>query len=95
LVQQLEESVRHNDTGTLIYQWYVSRDTQSALVHEHYESCDAFIRHAANAAPLLTRLPEVAEFGKMTFSGGWSDSVLGMVLEAARSHPRMEVEFYR
>lgn len=51
--------VREKDTGTLMYDWYLSSDGKTCMVRESYENSEAVLAHVGNLGPLLGELMAV------------------------------------
>ena len=71
---------RDKDTGTLAYDWFLSKDGTECEVHEAYVGADALVEHALNVRE--AREAMFAEFAcdhKMTFYGDPSPRLLALV----------------
>jgi quinol monooxygenase YgiN len=71
---------REKDTGTLAYDWFLSKDGTECQVREAYVDADALVEHALNVRE--AREAMFAEFAydhKMTFYGGPSPRLLALV----------------
>ncbi len=71
---------REKDTGTLAYDWFLSKDGTECQVREAYVDADALVEHALNVRE--AREAMFAEFAydhKMTFYGDPSPRLLALV----------------
>jgi len=71
---------REKDTGTLAYDWFLSKDGTECEVHEAYVDADALVEHALNVRD--ARAVMFAEFAydhKMTFYGDPSPRLAELV----------------
>jgi len=71
---------REKDTGTLAYDWFLSKDGTECQVREAYVDADALVEHALNVRE--AREAMFAEFAydhKMTFYGEPSPRLLAVV----------------
>jgi len=71
---------REKDTGTLAYDWFLSKDGTECEVHEAYVDADALVEHALNVRD--ARAMMFAEFAydhKMTFYGDPSPRLAELV----------------
>jgi quinol monooxygenase YgiN len=71
---------REKDTGTLAYDWFLSKDGTECQVREAYVDADALVEHALNVRE--ARKAMFAEFAydhKMTFYGDPSPRLLALV----------------
>jgi quinol monooxygenase YgiN len=71
---------RERDTGTLAYDWFLSKDGTECQVREAYVDADALVEHALNVRE--AREAMFAEFAydhKMTFYGDPSPRLLALV----------------
>jgi quinol monooxygenase YgiN len=71
---------REKDTGTLAYDWFLSKDGTECQVRETYVDPDALVEHALNVRE--AREAMFAEFAydhKMTFYGDPSPRLLALV----------------
>lgn len=71
---------REKDTGTLAYDWFLSKDGTECQVREAYVDADALVEHALNVRD--AREVMFAEFAydhKMTFYGDPSSRLLALV----------------
>ena len=71
---------REKDTGTLAYDWFLSKDGTECEVREAYVDADALVEHALNVRE--AREAMFAEFAydhKMTFYGDPSPRLLALV----------------
>jgi quinol monooxygenase YgiN len=71
---------REKDTGTLAYDWFLSKDGTERQVREAYVDADALVEHALNVRE--AREAMFAEFAydhKMTFYGDPSPRLLALV----------------
>lgn len=67
---ELLRVAKEQDTRTLRYDWFLSRDGTQCEVHEAYESSEGMIEHSANVADARNRLfTEFAEDHFMTVYG--------------------------
>jgi quinol monooxygenase YgiN len=48
LIQEMADTSRANEPGTLTYEWTISDDKKTAEVHERYSDSDAALRHLAS-----------------------------------------------
>ena len=61
---------REKDTGTLAYDWFVSKDGTECEVHETYVDADALVEHALNVRDARdVMFAEFAYDHKMAFYG--------------------------
>jgi quinol monooxygenase YgiN len=61
---------REKDTGTLAYDWFLSKDGTECEVHEIYVDADALVEHAINVREAReTMFAEFAYDHKMAFYG--------------------------
>lgn len=72
-VAELVRVVKEQDTGTLRWDWFLSRDGTECEVHEAYESVEAFFEHAGHIKAARDKLfaefatgHEVRVFGEPT-----------------------------
>jgi quinol monooxygenase YgiN len=71
---------RDKDTGTLAYDWFLSKDGTECEVHEAYVGADALVEHALNVRE--AREAMFAEFAfdhQMTFYGDPSPRLAALV----------------
>lgn len=71
---------RDRDTGTLAYDWFLSKDGTECEVHEAYVDADALVEHALNVRE--AREAMFAEFAydhKMAFYGDPSPRLIAVV----------------
>ena len=71
---------REKDTGTLAYDWFLSKDGTECEVHEAYVDADALVEHAVNVRD--ARAVMFAEFAyghKMAFYGVPSPRLIELV----------------
>jgi len=71
---------REQDTGTLAYDWFLSKDGTECEVHEAYVDADALVEHALNVRD--ARAVMFAEFAydhQMAFSGDPSPRLIALV----------------
>ena len=55
-VAELLKLTKEEDTGTLRYEWFLSRDGSECEVHEAYASSEAMIEHAGHIAEARNKL---------------------------------------
>ena len=71
---------REKDTGTLAYDWFLSKDGTECEVHETYVNADALVEHALNVRE--ARAAMFAQFAydhKMAFYGEPSPRLIALV----------------
>ena len=71
---------REKDTGTLAYDWFLSKDGTECEVHETYVDADALVEHALNVRE--ARAAMFAQFAydhKMAFYGDPSPRLIALV----------------
>jgi len=71
---------REQDTGTLAYDWFLSKDGTECEVHEAYVDADALVEHALNVRD--ARAVMFAEFAydhQMAFYGDPSPRLIALV----------------
>ena len=71
---------REKDTGTLAYDWFLSKDGTECEVHETYVDADALVEHALNVRE--ARAAMFAQFAydhKMAFYGEPSPRLIALV----------------
>ena len=61
LVPQFISAVREKDQGTLMYDWYLNKETLECSVLEDYADSNAALEHVANVGDLLQKLMELGE----------------------------------
>ena len=60
-VSEMIDTVIAKDTGTLIYDWYLSEDERSCTTLEHFQDFDAFMVHFGNVGEMLQATLQHAE----------------------------------
>jgi hypothetical protein len=71
---------REKDTGTLAYNWFLSKDGTECEVREAYVNADALVEHALNVREARDALfAEFAYDHKMTFYGDPSPRLIALV----------------
>ena len=71
---------REKDTGTLAYDWFLSKDGTECEVHETYVDADALVEHALNVRE--ARAAMFAQFAydhKMAFYGDPSPRLIALL----------------
>ncbi len=61
LVSQFISTVKEKDQGTLMYDWYLNKDTLECSVLEDYADSNAALEHVAHVGDLLQKLMELGE----------------------------------
>src|SRR5215470_1561305 len=70
---------REKDTGTLAYDWFLSKDGTECEVHEAYVDADALVEHALNVREARDAMfAEFAYDHKMAFFGDPSPRLLAL-----------------
>jgi len=62
VIPTIIETVRENDPGTLIYEWYLDEELMECVVLEIYANSEAVLAHAGNVGGHLQKLLELADF---------------------------------
>jgi quinol monooxygenase YgiN len=71
---------REQDTGTLAYDWFLSKDGTECEVREAYVNADALVEHALNVREARDAMfAEFAYDHKMTFYGDPSPRLIALV----------------
>ncbi|MGZ3680969.1 MAG: antibiotic biosynthesis monooxygenase family protein [Ktedonobacterales bacterium] len=79
-VAELLRLTKEQDTGTLRYDWFLSRDGTDCEVHEAYESSEAMIEHAGHIKDARNKLfAEFAEGHEVKVFGEPSPEFFAMV----------------
>jgi quinol monooxygenase YgiN len=77
---EVMRQAREKDTGTLVYDWYLSKDGTECEVREAYVNADALVEHALNVREARDAMfAEFAYDHKMTFYGDPSPRLLALV----------------
>ena len=77
---EMMRASREKDTGTLRYDWFLSKDGTECEVHEAYVDADALVEHALNVREARTVMfAEFAYDHKMTFYGDPSSRLVELV----------------
>lgn len=61
MTARLTEAVKGNEPNAHSYDWYVTDDGSTFVVHEHYADDAAFAHHLANAGPLIEQMVRLIE----------------------------------
>ncbi len=72
-VKSLSASVKESEPGTVGYRWCMGEDNAHCLVHESFESSDAFLFHLQNTGPSLPALLALAPITRCEVFGSVSD----------------------
>jgi quinol monooxygenase YgiN len=67
-------AVNENEPNTLTYQWYLSEDNSTCLLHESFTDSEALLQHLANVGPSLPNLLAVAPITRVEVFGVPSDA---------------------
>lgn len=79
-VAELLKVAKEQDTGTLRYDWFLSRDGAECEVHEAYESSESMIEHAGHIQEARNKLfAEFAEGHEVKVFGEPSPEFFAMV----------------
>ena len=71
---------REKDTGTLAYDWFLSKDGTECEVHEAYVDADALVEHALNVREAReVMFAEFAYAHKMAFYGDQLPRLIALV----------------
>jgi quinol monooxygenase YgiN len=71
---------REKDTGTLAYDWFLSKDGTECEVHEAYVDADALVEHALNVREARgVMFAEFAYDHKMAFYGDPSPRLIALL----------------
>lgn len=77
---EVMRQAREKDTGTLVYDWFLSNDGTECEVREAYVDADALVEHAMNVREARDILfAEFAYDHKMTFYGDPSPRLVELV----------------
>ena len=77
---EMMRQTREKDTGTLAYDWFLSKDGTQCEVREAYVEPDALVEHALNVREAReTLFAEFAYDHKMAFYGDPSPRLVGLV----------------
>lgn len=93
LIREFKAITEKKDRGILLYEHYLDNNQTHCVVHEHYESSEAFLAHAENIHHLIPLLMETCDLGIIDISGEISQAVIdhfGGALDnspAFRYHP--------
>jgi len=70
---------REKDTGTLAYDWFLSKDGTECEVHETYVNADALVEHALNVREARAAMfAQFAHDHKMAFYGEPSPRLIAL-----------------
>jgi quinol monooxygenase YgiN len=77
---ELIRQTKEKDTGTLAYDWFISKDGTQCEVHKAYVDADALVQHAINVREARDALyAEFAYDHKMTFYGDPTPRLVDLV----------------
>ncbi|MGC3989105.1 MAG: antibiotic biosynthesis monooxygenase [Chthoniobacteraceae bacterium] len=79
LIDACVQRVRERDTGTLLYDFFLSDDWSECVVHEHYRDSQAVLEHLQHVGDILPKILETGEMAVEVY--GLSSAELKAVLE--------------
>jgi len=87
LAPELIKAVKRNETGAIMYDWFLNEDTMECTVLETYADSQAVMAHVGNTGPLLQQLDEISDLSLQVF--GNPDPQLGKMIQdmGARHYP--------
>lgn len=79
-------ATRDKEPTTLTYQWYVSEDGKTALIHEAFTDSAALLAHLGNVGPTLPALLAIAPITRFEVMGTASDAARAALADLGAVH---------
>ena len=85
LVPELIKTVKKNEPGAVLYEWYLNEETMECMVLESYADSDAVRAHSGNTGELLQKILGISDLKLETF-GNPDPELKNMIKDMGAKH---------